>query len=344
MKFKAAILCELKHPLIIDNLEINKLLEGQVLVKIRKSGICRSQIFEIDGERGEDKWLPHLLGHEALGVVIDIGPGVSTVKKDDHIVLSWIQSDGINAEPASYKWGNKIVNSGRVTTFSEYSVCSENRCCKVNKDLTDKVGPSIGCALPTGYGISLTLDMIKKAKYVAVIGLGGIGMSALLGVLNETSAKVIAIDIDQKRLNQAKKLGSHYIINSLRSSNLFDEISEITGQKLIDVLIECSGSINALTMSLKLINNNGIVKFVSHPKFGDFLTIDPFDLILGKKIEGSWGGGVNPDRDFHTIAKKASTNKIFRDIFSMKSYSLDQVNEAIIDMRSLKVLRPVIEM
>mgnify|MGYP001404948158 CR=1 FL=1 len=344
MKFKAAILCQVKKPLVIDTIETNKLLEGQVLVKVNQSGICRSQIFEIDGERGEDKWLPHLLGHEALGIVVDTGPNVSTVKEGDHVVLSWIQSGGINAEPAVYKWGNEIINSGRVTTFSEYSICSENRCCKVSKDLSEKVGPSLGCALPTGYGISLTLEKIKEASFVAVLGLGGIGMSALLGVLNETSAKVICIDLDSKRLQQAKELGSHYIINPIEISNLYSEVIKITNNKLIDVLIESSGSIQALSNSLKLINNNGIVKFVSHPKFGDLLTIDPFELILGKKIEGSWGGGVSPDNHFHTIASKVSNNKLFTDIFSKKSYSLDQINDAIIDMKSLKVLRPIIEM
>ena len=344
MKFRAAILNEINKPLIVDTIKSNSLLEGQVLVKVEKSGICRSQIFEINGQRGKDDYLPHLLGHEALGYVIDIGENVSTLQKGDFVVLSWIQSKGINAEPAKYSWRGKVLNGGRVTTFSEYSVCSENRCTKISEKVAKLIGPSLGCALPTGYGLSLTFNEIKKAKFAAVVGLGGIGMSALTGIIQETNCKVICIDLEDVRLEYAKKLGADYIINPFRESNLKERIKDITKNKLLDVLFECSGSIKALNGTLDLINNNGIVKFVSHPKSGDVLKIDPFDLILGKKIEGSWGGGVKPEKHFELIAKKTSKNLEFLNLYSMKDYPLDNINDAINDLRNLKVLRPVIKM
>tara|TARA_B100000212_G_scaffold306851_1_gene255640 strand:- start:1032 stop:2084 length:1053 start_codon:yes stop_codon:yes gene_type:complete len=343
MKFKAAILVETKKPLIIDEISINKLYRGQVLVKLNQSGVCRSQLFEIDGERGEDKWLPHLLGHEAIGEVVDVGEGVKTVQKGDNVVLSWIKSEGISAEPAKYNWGNKIVNSGRVTTFSEYTICSEDRCIQINKTLTSIVGASLGCAIPTGYGLGLTLYEMKFAKYVGIVGLGGIGMSALLGVQNESNAKIIAIDLSEERLYQAKKLGAHHIINASKVHDLKNEIKKIN-PNLLDIVIECSGSINALNNSLKLIQNKGIVKFVSHPRFGDLLSIDPFELILGKRIEGSWGGGINPDIHLNKIAKKVSKNKDFLEIYSKKEYSLEDINNAILDLKSLNVLRPIINL
>jgi len=343
MKFKAAILCEINKPLLVEEISINSLNHGQVLVKIDKSGVCRSQIFEISGERGPDKWLPHLLGHEALGEVVEIGDGVKTVKVGDYVILSWIKSRGISAIPAKYNWGREIVNSGRVTTFSEYSICSEDRCVPISKDLVSKVGASIGCAIPTGYGISLTLKEIKKAKTVGIIGLGGIGMSALLGVLNETSAQILAIDINEERLHQAKKLGAHYTINAINNKKLKDEVVKLF-PNLLDVVIECTGLVGALENSLSLINNKGIVKFVTHPKHGDFLKIDPFELILGKRIEGSWGGDIDPDKHLEMILNKICWNSEFIEMYSTKNYSLENINDAIQDLKINRILRPIISM
>ena len=284
MKFKAAILIKTKQDLAIEEITCNKLLKGQVLVRIIQTGICRSQIFEIDGQRGPDKWLPHLLGHEAIGLVEDIGQEVSKIKIGDQVILSWIKSNGIEAEPAKYNWKNKIVNGGRITTFSEYSIISENRCVKLEGKLSQGIGASLGCAIATGYGITLTLNDIKKAKNIGIVGLGGIGMSVLLGIIQETEANSIAIDINQERLEEAKKLGATYTLRPELTKDLAKELLKRTGV-LMDIIIECTGTITALESSLSLIKNNGIVKFISHPKNGDILKIDPYELILGKRIE-----------------------------------------------------------
>ena len=345
MKFRAAILKNINEPLLIDEIENDLLFEGQVLIKILQTGVCRSQLFEMEGQRGLDKYLPHLLGHEAIGIVKDLGDKVTKVKEGDYVVLSWIKSKGISAKPAKYFWKDKIVNSGQVTTFSEYSVCSENRCLKIDKELAYKIGPTLGCALPTGYGLSLTQPEFKTAKYLGVVGLGGIGMAALLGALDQSNAEIFAIDVNQNRLKEAKLLGAKYIFNPLESSiNVADFLREKTNNKMLDLLLECSGSINVLNNSLKLINDLGLVKFVSHPKFGDLLNIDPFELILGKRIEGSWGGGTDPDKDFELIAKKICCNKIFLKLYSNKYYELEAINSALHELKSGKVLRPIINL
>ena len=343
MKFKAAILKNINEPLIIDEIENESLSEGQVLIKILQTGVCRSQVFEMEGQRGLDKYLPHLLGHEAIGVVVDLGEKVTKIKEGDYVVLSWIKSKGISAKPAKYFWEDKIVNSGQITTFSEYSVCSENRCLRIEKELAYKIGPTLGCALPTGYGISLTQPELKTAKYIGVIGLGGIGMAALLGALDQSDAEIFAIDVNQDRLKEAKVLGAKYIFNPLKSSvETLDFLKEKTKNNMLDLLLECSGSISVLNNTLKLINNSGLVKFVSHPKFGDLLNIDPFELILGKRIEGSWGGGTDPDRDFKLIAEKILNNKKFLKLYSNKFYELEEINLALNELKIGKVLRPII--
>ena len=342
MKFRAAILYKINHPLIIDEIESLPLKRGQVLVKISKSGICGSQLFEINGGRENQKYLPHLLGHEAYGEVIDIGPEVKKIKKSDNVLLSWIKSKGIEAEAPKFKWNKEYVNAGKLTTFSEFTICSENRCLPMDSSLTKRIGPFLGCALPTGYGLSLTLEEVKKAKFTGVIGLGGIGMSALLGILQESQSKVVAIDINDKRLEQAKLLGAHYTINPARKECLKNQISEITHNEMLDLVIECSGNAKVLQNSINLINTNGLVKFTSHPSSGALLEINPFDLILGKRIEGSWGGGVNPEEHFEKIATKIIKNKLFLNLYKDEEYRLEDVNIALDNLKNGKVLRPTI--
>ena len=343
MKFKAAILVKCKKPLLIDEISLNPLKEGQVLIKIFTSGICRSQIFEINGDRGKDRWLPHLLGHEAIGEVVEIGNSVKKLNIGDKVVASWIKSSGISAEPAKYFLKDKVINSGQITTFSEYSICSENRLIPIKDESIVKIGPSLGCAIPTGYGITITEDKISNAKYVGISGLGGIGMSSLLGTKNNSKSKIISIDINNERLKDSIKIGSDYQVNP-NEVDLQQYINSITQGAMLDVLIECSGSIVGLNNSLRLINNNGLVKFATHPKAGEFLCIDPFELIKGKRIEGSWGGGIIPDKDLYEIINKTKKNDEFIEIMNQDNYSLEEINKAIKDMNEGKVLRPIIKM
>ena len=343
MKFKAAILFECKKPLLIEEISLNPLKEGQVLIKIFETGICRSQIFEIDGERGKDNWLPHLLGHEAIGEVVEVGKSVKKLKIGDKVIASWIRSEGISAEPAKYLLKNQVINGGQITTFSEYSICSENTLIPFFEKFAYSIGPALGCAIPTGYGITITEKKLKNAKFIGISGLGGIGISALVGTKKNSQSKVIGIDINENRLKEALELGSDFIANP-NKENLSEYINSITEGKMLDILIECSGSIIGLNNSLKLINNSGLVKFATHPKFGSYLSIDPFELIKGKKIEGSWGGGVQPDKDFPKIINDLKSNHDFISLINQEKYSLNEINKAIQEMREGKVLRPIIKM
>ena len=299
--------------------------------------------FEINGDRGEDKWLPHLLGHEAIGEVVDIGESVKKVAIGDKVIASWISSKGISAEPAKYSFEGITINGGQITTFSEFSVCSENKLIKVSNNAINLIGPTLGCAIPTGYGITINENRLKEAKFVGVLGLGGIGISAIVGAKNNSKSKVIGIDINNERLKDAKNLGADFLINS-KETHLEKEIKKITNGEMLDMLIECSGSILGLNSSLKLINNNGLVKFATHPKHGDLLSIDPFELIKGKKIEGSWGGGVSPDKDFKRIVSDIQENNVFIEMMNQDEYKLEEINTALSDMSQGKVLRPIIKM
>ena len=157
------VLTKVKKPLTYLKLKFPSLHQGQVLVKVLYSGVCRSQIMEKNGQRGRDKWLPHLLGHEGSGEVIKVGKGVKKVKIGDQVILTWIKSKGKNSKNPKYlSISNKKINSGKVTTFSNYSVVSENRIVKKPKSMPIKYAPFFGCAIPTGAGI--VLNQIKPKK------------------------------------------------------------------------------------------------------------------------------------------------------------------------------------
>ena len=150
-KTEAAILVEQRQPLVVEEIALPETLDvGQVLVEIAFSGICGSQLGEIDGVKGVDKYLPHLLGHEGSGKVLGVGPGVSSVSVGDHVVLHWRPGDGIQSKTPTYEWQAKPLNAGFVTTFNRHAVVSENRVTRISKDYPLDLAALFGCAVTTG--------------------------------------------------------------------------------------------------------------------------------------------------------------------------------------------------
>jgi len=339
---KAAILNKLNQPLTIENITWNILQEGQVLVKLAYSGVCHSQLMESRGKRGEDRWLPHLLGHEGTGVVEDIGAGVTKVKKGDRVILGWIKGDGINAKPAVYSFGSQVINSGNVTTFNEYSVVAENRLVQLPSGVPMDVGVLFGCAIPTGAGIIMNEIVPKDDSVVAIFGLGGIGLSALMATQLFKCSKIIAVDIEESKLELAKEFGATYTINSLKE-NVIQKILEYTNNEGVDYSVECSGIASVIETAFKSVKNNGgLCVFASHPKNGDKICIDPYDLICGKQIRGSWGGSSKPDIDIPKLSKLYLEGQLLLEKLLDKRYMLDEINEALDDLENRKVIRPLI--
>src|SRR5205085_120912 len=153
MKTRAAILVEQHQPLVVDEVELPSLSLGQVLVELKVSRICGSQIGEIDGVKGPDRYLPHLLGHEGGGIVQEIGPEVKHVKPGDRVVLHWRPGRGIEARPAVYDWKGKKANAGFVTTFNQSGVISENRLTVVPADTDFELCCLLADTLTTGFGV-----------------------------------------------------------------------------------------------------------------------------------------------------------------------------------------------
>ena len=340
---KAAILESIGQPLVIRDISIPDLQFGQVLVKVLFSGVCRSQLMEVQGKRGADPWLPHLLGHEGSGIVVAIGRGVTKVAVGDGVILGWLKGNGLDAPGAKYKFGNVEVNSGRVTTFANFTVVSESRLVKKPEHLAFDEAVLFGCALPTGAGMVLNELKPSVDSSVAVIGLGGIGISALLALRALSIKKIIAIDISDDKLDFAKRLGANYVFNS-QNEDLYRTIMSLTNGG-VDYCIESGGQVATIELGFSLIHKNGgKLLFASHPPEGEMIRLAPHELISGKQIAGSWGGASVPDRDIpkmHTLFQNAN---IPLEALLTKRYKLEQVNEALDDLEAGRVFRPLIVM
>jgi S-(hydroxymethyl)glutathione dehydrogenase/alcohol dehydrogenase len=339
----AAVLTKLNEPLEIREIELPPLLKGQVLVKILFSGVCRSQLMEVKGMRGKDSWLPHLLGHEGSGVVVSVGEGVTKVKPGDDVILGWLKGAGIDAPGARYYCNNQVINSGRVTTFSNYSIVSESRLVIKPPSLSFEAAVLFGCAIPTGAGMVINQLKPKVNQSVLLLGLGGVGLSALMALSASGVKSIIAADVCTEKLNLAKKLGATHICNS-SYQNFSRDILDLTDGGA-DICIESCGKVETIELGFSLIKRNGgTLLFASHPPEGEMIKLSPHDLISGKKITGSWGGGTLPDIDIPIIYGYLSKAKIQLDSLLTKKYSLNSINLALDDLDQSRVFRPLIVM
>lgn len=341
---KAAILVKLNTPLVISEIELPSNLDyGQVLVKIHYSGICGAQINEIDGRKGPDKFLPHLLGHEGGGVVEKVGPGITVVKPGDNVVLHWRKGNGVDASTPKYKWQDKIVNAGWVTTFNEYAVVSENRVTPIPKNIDLKVAALYGCAVTTGYGVVNNDARLKSGESIAVFGSGGAGTAVILAASLVSAYPIIAIDINDFKLRNAMEYGASHTINFKRE-NVKEKISKILGNKGADVSVDTTGIKEIRELAYDLTNNEGSMILVGVPKSGEKICIDSFPLHFSKRIKGSHGGDCNPSYDIPRLLRLQESGKFNLNKMITREYTLDEINQAIQDMRSGDTVKNIIRM
>ena len=340
---KAAVLYETGHPLVIENeIEIPALKAGQVLVKIHFAGVCHSQLMEARGQRGDDPYLPHMLGHEGSATILETGPGVTRFKKDDVVILTWIKSLGADVTQTQYKKGKQVINAGGVTTFSECSVVSENRCVSLPEGVPMDVASLFGCAVLTGAGIVTNTIRPDSKNSLAVFGLGGIGLSALMAAGLYECKTLIAVDVERNKLDLAGEFGATHMIDG-SSEDPVERIREITGGDGVDYSIEAAGVVKTIEQAFQSVRKGGgKCVFATHPRAEEKIMLDPFDLICGKQIQGSWGGESRPEEDIPKFAQLYRDGKLPLEKLLTRWYSLDQINEALNDLEQRKVGRPLI--
>lgn len=342
---RAAVLYKLGSSLsVLDNIQIPPLRLGQILVELAFSGVCRSQLMEARGRRGPDPYVPHMLGHEGTGLVREVGPGVAKVKSGDKVVVGWIKAGGMDAGGSVYTREGVRINAGAVTTFSDFSVVSENRCVLFPEGVPMDVGVLFGCAVPTGAGIVTNTLRPHDGSTVAVFGLGGIGMSALMATQLFRCSRVIAVDVEQQKLDLAREFGATDTVNDAEADPVL-AIREMTGGQGVDYSIEAAGHARTIEQAFAAVRKNGgRCVFASHPEAGARISLDPHDLISGKRIEGSWGGACDPDRDIPRFAELYRGGRLPLEKLISRRYKLEAINEALDDLENRRVGRPLIEL
>ena len=325
MKTRAAILWQSHKPLIIDDVEIPLLKRGQVLVKIFYSGVCRAQYNEIIALKGPDKFLPHLLGHEASGEIVDVGQGITKVKKGDYVCLSWIKGSGLDGINTQYKMGNKVINAGGVTTFSDYAVVSENRVTKIPKTADLKTTAIVGCAVLTGSGIVRHTLAAPKGRSIAVFGVGGVGLNVIMAARAQGLLKIIAVDINTKKLTWAKTFGATHVFKT--NPLLIKQLLRVSPQGF-DFAVDASGNKVAMETAFAVLHDKGTLAIAGNLGINEKISIHPFDLIKGKRIIGSWGGGSFPDRDVPQALRAIANGKLPVDKLITHTMTLNNINKA----------------
>ena len=331
---KAAILVEQHKPLVVAEIELPQQLEvGQVLVRIHTSGICGSQIGEIDGAKGEDKYLPHLLGHEGCGTVEAIGPGVRTVKIGDKVVLHWRKGTGIEAPPPVYSWDGRKVNAGWVTTFNEYAIISENRVTTIPADTDNGVAALFGCAVTTGFGVVVNNAHATIGESIVVFGAGGVGLNIVQAAAMVSGYPIIAVDLYDNKLELARSLGATHTINS-KSQDAREAIGKITGNAGVDIFIDNTGNPSIIEMGYGLVKPQGRVVLVGVPKKGNNVNLYSLPLHFGKLLTGSHGGESVPETDIPRYLGLFREGRLQLKQLITERFSLNAINDAIEGMRS----------
>ena len=330
---KAAILVEQRKPLVVAEVRLPDHLEaGQVLVRIICSGICGSQIGEIDGVKGPDRFLPHLLGHEGCGVVLAIGPGVRHVKVDDTVVLHWRKGLGIEAATPVYSWEGQRVNAGWVTTFSDHTIVSENRLTPVPADTDPEVAALFGCAITTGFGVVVNDARLSIGESVVVYGAGGIGLNIIQAAALVSGWPIVAVDLHDNKLELARTLGATHTINAAKE-DVSAALREIFGATGCDVFIDNTGKPSVIAMGYELTKAQGRVILVGVPRKGDTVSFYSLPLHFGRQLRGSHGGDAVPNLDIPRYLALHREGRVQFNQLVSRRFSLDEINEAIDAMR-----------
>jgi S-(hydroxymethyl)glutathione dehydrogenase/alcohol dehydrogenase len=342
---KAAILVEQNKPLVLADIHPPRELSfGQVLVKIIYSGICGAQINEIVGAKGPDKFLPHLLGHEGVGLVLEVGAGVRTVKPGDRVCLHWRQSDGLQCDAPKYDWDGKTVNAGWVTTFNDHAVISENRLTPVPEDIDPKIVPLFGCAVTTAMGVVNNDAHIKIGQSVVVFGVGGVGLNIIQFASMVSANPIIGVDLVDAKLAMGKRFGATHIFNSSSVKDLAGDIQAIVGEKGADVVVDTTGNARVIEQAYELTHPDGKTILVGVPMKGDKVSIYTLPLHFKKVLTGSHGGSVDPHIEIPRLTRLVKSGRLSLDGLVTHEFPLSQINEAIALVRSHQAGRVLVNM
>jgi Zn-dependent alcohol dehydrogenase len=332
---KAAVLVEIDKPLAVKEVELTELKVGQVLVKVLVSGLCGAQLHEIRGYKGNAKFLPHLMGHEGCGIVQEVGPGVTTVKVGDKVVMHWRPGTGIEAPFPTYVLDGKNMSSGRVTTLSEYSIVSENRLTTVPQDTPPELCAILGCALTTAMGIIDNEVDLKFGESVAVIGTGGVGLNLIQAAAMKSACPIYAVDNNLIKKELCFSAGASLFTNSV-----------LNIEEPVDVIIDTTGIPEVISEAISKLSGKGRMILVGQPAPGKMVEVmNAVNLFngVGQSIKATQGGKTNPHEDIPRYIKLHQNGLLDISKLITHTFTLDEVNDAFDLLKTGNAGRIIIE-
>ncbi len=360
---KAAVLYEAGAPLKIENLTLDEPQQNEVLIKLVATGVCHTDLHFMKGEMPAP--MPVVPGHEGAGIVEKVGPGVTTLKPGDHVILmvafncgkcrycyegkpTWCVENLPVQMMATLPYGGIRLHKGKqeirhlfgLACYAEKVVVHERSAVKVRNDAPLDVVCLLGCGTSTGIGTAINSARVKPGESIAIFGCGGVGLSAVMGA-RLAGARIIAIDVLDSKLEKAKELGADYVINAKKDDPQI-KIMEILGGGA-DYALEFIGNTEVMAKALGSIRPGGLLIVAGMAPLISMLNIAPFEFLIGKTITGAVQGDVIPQIDIPRYVDLYMAGKLPIDKLITNSYGLDQINEAYEALEKGKVIRSVIK-
>lgn len=374
MKIRAAVAWEPNKPLSIEEVDLEAPRRGEVLVKLKATGICHTDAYTLSGADPEGVF-PVILGHEGAGVVTELGEGVTTLEVGDHVIplytpecgeckfcqsgktnlcqrIRATQGKGLMPDGTSRfsKNAKTIYHYMGTSTFAEYTVVPEIALAKINPNAPLEKVCLLGCGVTTGIGAVLKTAKVEAGSNIAVFGLGGIGLSVIQGAKMAQAGKIIAIDINSDKFSLAEKFGATHCLNPNDGSvaeldsgkNIVDRIIELTDGG-VDYSFECVGNVKLMRQALECCHKGwGESIIIGVAAGGEEISTRPFQLVTGRVWRGSAFGGVKGRTELPSFVDKYMSNEINLDDMISYTMPLEDINKAFELMKAGKSIRSVV--
>ena len=368
IEFDAAVFRSPNTPLTIERVSLPSTPPpGEVLVRIQASGVCHSDLHVVVGEWEAPS--PMILGHEGAGIVESVGEGVSTLAAGDHVVLSWTPScrrcrycvsgrpvlcDMVSEHSANHlsfdgrprvteAGGGHVLSFAGLGTFGEYTLVPESAAIAIRSDAPFEQSALIGCAVTTGVGAVVNTAKVRPSDTVLVLGCGGVGLNAIQGARLVGARKVIAADISDEKLAQARTFGATEVINSQRE-DLVDAVRALTNGRGVEVAVEAIGLPQTIEAAYAALARGGTAVVAGQVADGMRISIDPFVMSDQElSLIGSNYGSSKPDADFPLLVEHYMNDRIDLDSLVTRVIDLTDINDAFAEMTRGIGIRSVIK-
>jgi S-(hydroxymethyl)glutathione dehydrogenase/alcohol dehydrogenase len=366
MKVKAAVAHKAGAPLVIETVDLEGPKAGEVLVEIKATGVCHTDEFTRSGADPEGLF-PAILGHEGAGIVVDVGPGVSSLRKGDHVIplytpecrqcksclsrktnlctaIRGTQGKGLMPDGTSrFSLGGKLVHHYMgCSTFANFTVLPEIALAKIRADAPfDKVC-YIGCGVTTGIGAVINTAKVEAGANVVVFGLGGIGLNVVQGARLVGASMIVGVDTNPAREALARRFGLTHFVNAATEKNLVEHLVDLTGGGA-DYSFECIGNVEVMRQALECCHRGwGVSVIIGVAGAGQEIRTRPFQLVTGRTWKGTAFGGARGRTDVPKIVDWYMDRKINIDDLITHVMPLERINEAFDLMHAGTSIRSVV--